>query len=279
MDVSLRDLQLCELDILKAVKRVCEENNLTYYLSSGTLLGAVRHQGFIPWDDDIDIEMPYPDYCKFIEIAQEQLGEDYFVQNNRTEDMFHALFTKVINVHTTMYGEFDVGLPGSHGVWIDVFPLIHVGGKWDLFCRRLCVRTSNFIMMDSKRFDRDREYLRGRSSKFAFAVVALLRKLPKKVKRALSSLLRKRVFRAKKGARMAHVWQNITYVHPAFVFKDPPQMLPFEDDVFSCPADSKEYLRNAYGDYMRLPPEDQRDGGHGKIIVDLEHSWKERLFE
>ena len=73
---------------------------------------------------------------------------------------------------------------------------------------------------------------------------------------------------------MAHVWQNITYIHPAKAFDGPPRMLPFEDEQFPCPPDSEEYLRNAYGDFMQLPPEEKRNGGHGKITVDLEHGWE-----
>lgn len=277
MEVALRDLQMCEYGILKEIKRICEKHHITYYLSSGTLLGAVRHEGFIPWDDDIDVEMPYPDYVRFLEIAQTELGDGYFVQNSSTEDTFHALFTKVMKNGTTMYGEFDVGLPGHHGVWVDVFPLIYIGGKADLSFKRFLVRTSNYLTMDSHRFDRDTKWIRSRSNSIVFAFVKMLRKLPFSARKRISKHLARTLFRGRKEkARMAHVWQSITYVHPASVFDGVPKMLRFEDDVFSCPFDPEEYLRNAYGDFMKLPPEDQRNGGHGNIVVDLEHSWDEK---
>lgn len=75
---TLREIQLFELQMLKDVVKVCDDNNITYIISSGTLLGAVRHGGFIPWDDGIDIDMPLSDYKKILKIAQRELGEKYF---------------------------------------------------------------------------------------------------------------------------------------------------------------------------------------------------------
>ncbi len=73
MESSLRKLQKIEADILQVVSKICDEEQIRYYLSSGTLLGAVRHQGFIPWDDDIDIMIPRPDYERFLRVASEKL--------------------------------------------------------------------------------------------------------------------------------------------------------------------------------------------------------------
>ena len=75
----LRKVQLMELDIFKEIVRICEENDLTYYISGGTYLGAVRHKGFIPWDDDMDVAMPRKDYRKFLEIAQKNLPKDLYL--------------------------------------------------------------------------------------------------------------------------------------------------------------------------------------------------------
>ena len=83
MDISkeqLRKIQLLELNILKEIKRICEENQIKYFLIGGSLIGAIRHKGFIPWDDDIDIAMLREDFDKFVEIAPKIISKEFFVQ-------------------------------------------------------------------------------------------------------------------------------------------------------------------------------------------------------
>ena len=275
VDPLKRQLQLCELEILKEMKRVCERYGLRYYLSSGTLLGAVRHQGFIPWDDDIDIEMPYEDYLKFVSIAPSALGEDFFLQNRKSDENFSCAYSKIRKNNTTLLSKYDIGIPGHQGVWIDVFPQIYVGGKFDCARKRLCVRVSNFLTMTNARFEINRAWLATRSSKWMVGLVALVRRLPFKTRRRLADLILRPVFRGKKKNRITHVWNSITYVHQADTFDGDPVTLPFEDDFFPAPPHYDRYLTDAYGEnYMTPPPADKRDGGHGEVIIDLENSWE-----
>ena len=275
MDYSLRDLQLCELEILKAIKRICEANHITYYLSSGTLLGAVRHHGFIPWDDDVDIEMPYPDYCRFLEIAQTELGDEFFIQSYQTDDSFSVLFCKVRKNNTTMLSKWELGAPGHHGVWIDIFPETYIQGKIDYQIKKTCVRICNFLIMDEKKFRRDEEWLKGRSNKILFVLVKIIRKLPIKARRTLQRWITKYVFRNKEGKYTACVWNSITVLHKQEEFYGEKKELLFEDDYFSVPPQYEMYLRDTYGDYMTPPPIEKRSGGHGELIIDLSNSWEE----
>ena len=87
---ELKSVQKIELDILIELDKICRKNNLCYFLDSGTALGAVRHKGFIPWDDDIDVGMPRPDYNRFMRIAKDELGEAFFLQIQR----FRSLMQK-----------------------------------------------------------------------------------------------------------------------------------------------------------------------------------------
>ena len=122
---NIKDLQNVELEILLEVDRICKKHGVKYFLVSGTLLGAVRHKGFIPWDDDIDICMPVSDYRKFCKIAQEELGENFFFQSYET-DFYDRWFAKIRKNNTTCIEKVYENSRLHQGVWIDIFPLIGV---------------------------------------------------------------------------------------------------------------------------------------------------------
>lgn len=117
----MTDLQKVEFDILVEFDRICRKFNLKYFLFSGTLLGAVRHGGFIPWDDDIDVAMPINDYYKFVKICKTELGEDYFLQTYNT-DYVNFWYAKIRKNNTTMLESGFENVNMHHGVWIDIFP-------------------------------------------------------------------------------------------------------------------------------------------------------------
>lgn len=123
MDSKLRQLQLCELEILDEFVRICEKHGLQYYLVGGTLLGAVRHQGFIPWDDDIDMAMPREDYDKFAVIAHEDLAPQYFYQCPETDPYYFLTYAKIRKNGTEVYEERFKDAKFHKGVFIDIFPL------------------------------------------------------------------------------------------------------------------------------------------------------------
>ncbi len=274
MSVSLRELQLCELDALKDVKKVCEKHGIRYYLSSGTLLGAVRHQGFIPWDDDIDIEMPYADYLRFLEIAPKELGDRYTLQNSDTDPFFHFAYSRIRKNNTTMMREWERSIPSHHGVWLDVFPIANVGGKLDYRVKRLMLKACTFLRMHDYVFELNRKWLAEQSSHLQIGLVKAARKLPMPVRESLRRAMLRRVFSQKEKPFLSNVWTSITRRIPKEAFDEPAAVLRFEDDEFTAPKDYDCYLRTAYGDYMTPPPEDQRSGGHGDLILDLEHEWR-----
>ena len=119
-----RTLQLAELDILKEFKRICEEHNLRYFAIGGTCLGAVRHQGFIPWDDDIDVAMPYEDYVRFIEIAKPGLRKPYELFDPVDHEVCGCTFLKMHNSNTAFIEKVREAYTDSYfGVFIDIINL------------------------------------------------------------------------------------------------------------------------------------------------------------
>ena len=121
---DLATIQRNELIILKEIKRICDKHQITYYLSSGTLLGAIRHGGFIPWDDDIDIEMPLLDYRRFLKLCETELDNRFFLQNYKTDPNDHQAFTKIRMNNTTFMPVHHKHHHIHHGFWVDVFPVV-----------------------------------------------------------------------------------------------------------------------------------------------------------
>ena len=126
----LRALQLVELEILREFVRLCEANGLRYYLAYGTLLGAVRHKGFIPWDDDIDVTMPREDYERFAAICGAGLPGGLRWQSYATEGHYPVWFGKLIREDTVLRQALSDHLDISQSVFIDVFPLDGLASRW-----------------------------------------------------------------------------------------------------------------------------------------------------
>lgn len=112
-----------EIECLEEIKRICKKYDVTYYAIAGTLLGAVRHKGFIPWDNDIDLGMPRKDYEKFMEVAARELKEPYFMQTYKTERRFSFDMIKIRNSNTTAFTPMEEINDLHKGIFIDIFPI------------------------------------------------------------------------------------------------------------------------------------------------------------
>jgi phosphorylcholine metabolism protein LicD len=123
-DLQLQAVKAVQLKLLKELARVCEENDLSYCVFYGTLLGTVRHHGFVPWDDDVDVLMPRADYDRLLEIAPQQFGVPFFLQTPENEEgCFYGGYSKLRDSRTTGVEERNRGNRCNQGIWIDIFPL------------------------------------------------------------------------------------------------------------------------------------------------------------
>lgn len=276
---TLRDLQLVENDILMKVADVCENNGIRYTLSSGTLLGALRHRGFIPWDDDVDLEIPVPDYYRFLEIAQRELGEDYFVQTYMTDPNYHFAYTRIRKNNTAYLDEYQRRYRIHQGVWLDIFPLVPVNPGTALKLTRKWLSLCNFIQIQEEieNYREEFEELIGPVGIFAVGVFS---KLPMKTRQKIHRFMLDLVFNVnpEKCSLRANVWGNITTVFPREVFDGEAEELSFEGRLYKVPHDYHKYLEITYGDYMTLPPVEERRGHCGKAIVDLENSYEKYML-
>ena len=274
MGNTLRELQLCELQILKDVKSICDRHGIRYYLSSGTLLGAVRHQGFIPWDDDVDIMMPYKDYQEFLKVAQAELGEQYFVQNSDTDPSCPFAYTHIRKNNTTVLREWDKKIRTHHGVWIDVFPMVKVKDGKDRKRKNKLLKVCYFLRMPKERFETDRQWLQERSSARMVRLITIARKLPVPVRNWIRNRILHYIIHKKRGKYISFIWTRLSVLVPAEAYEGEPVLLPFEDDEYPAPSGYDTFLTRSYRDYMTPPPPERRNGGHGQFsVIDLEHDW------
>ena len=266
---NLRELQECELEILKEFVRICKKHNLTYYLAWGTLLGAVRHQGFIPWDDDIDVCMPYDDYCKFKEVSKTELSQEYYYQDWEKEKEFFLPWAKLRKNETTCMTRSESNLKIHWGVGIDIFPLIKMDEEKCSISKKMAKYILFFIVQ--------RVYVSTKSVSLTKKIKNLIYALiPKNWDAAIVNYCMQIMNKVKKDERYYWDW-DMDMSHdeccfPKEIFGVGKEYL-FEDVMLNCPKDSHAYLKRVYGDDYMVVPEVKDRVDHGDIIVDLEKDY------
>ena len=268
---KLRELQLVELEMLHDLKVICEKHGLRYFLDYGNLLGAVRHGGFIPWDDDIDVVMPYRDYCKFLSVAGEEFGDKYFLQTSETDENYYRSYARMRKNNTTFMDTYNTKWDIHHGVWLDIFPLVEINPGLEFKVKKLIMQLSNYMLMDNF-FRIHIDEFEQKLGKAGAGLVTMFHKLPRSFRVKLKNWLQKPIFSAKNKKGVAVVWMAISTYYPPDIYAGTVE-IPFENENFAVPVKYREKLEIAYGDYMELPPVEQRKGHGGKVIIDLENNY------
>lgn len=273
---TLREVQLKGYEILNHVVDICEKNGLTYYLSSGTLLGAIRHDGFIPWDNDIDIEMPIKDYRKFLEIARMELPDNLFLQTYYTDPGYNEMWAKVRAIGTTSIPVAWKNLNMHMGIGIDIFPLVGMYGnpflrKWQIKLHGLC---RALLAKDYVEAVNPAEPL-NRKLKAMYTI-------PRKIRIGICRILERFTFRdPAKEEKISIVFMEIKDAIDKKAYVESIKKR-YETREFMIPKDYDHVLTRLYGDYMTPPPESERNGHEGslgKIIYDCDRDYQEYLTE
>lgn len=268
MDETLRKLQLMELQVLKDIASVCEKHHLRYFLAYGTLLGAVRHQGFIPWDDDIDLLLPRADYEKFHEVIEAEMGDKYTIESIMTRGDYYS-FSARLRLNGTIYPEEPLEYVPTHkGIFVDLMPLDEVKTNKGLL---LNLRGYVAFWMSALRaiahgvkFSQERFRTVGR----------MLRIIAWPFKGEISHKIFDDLALAK-SQQGGEYWANLTSFgnwKKSLVHKDvygAGVLLQFEDAQFWAPQDYDTVLRQSYGDYMTPPPVEQQVAAHHTSDVDF----------
>lgn len=257
-----------QLEILIELDRVCRENNIKYALYFGTLLGAVRHKGFIPWDDDIDVVMTREEYDKFCEIPKSKLGESYFFQNYETDPNFFRSFGRLRKNDTLYVQRHYQHLDIHHGIFIDIFPLDSV---------RSTQRRERFRYQYIYRLRRLNIIKHFGVSKDSNLVKKLLQKvidiiLPQKqFNRYITNQITKR--NQDDLEYLGHLTDMINidnFDKYRVLKKDLYDLieLEFEGQYFYAPRNYDEILTRLYGEYMQYPDQKDRVPHHQVVKID-----------
>lgn len=262
-ELSVDEVKKVQLDILKAVDKWCRENNVNYYLMYGTLLGAVRHKGYIPWDDDIDIAMLRPDYERFLREFNKDRDDDLEVLHYSIDPQFPYEFAKIHDKHTRMVE--NSGVPYDLGINVDLFVLddiVEDENEAVKLAKKLKFPQSVFdIKLTVGNKYRKRTLIK-RIGVDALKTLTAPFSVNWCVKR-IDSIAK--TFNNKPDADYLAFISERTYKpkqkYKKELFKDSID-LNFEDGVFKAPAMYDEILTVLYGDYMKLPPVEQQVTHH-----------------
>lgn len=266
-----------ELELFEVFKTLCKRHNLVYYADGGTLLGAVRHSGFIPWDDDLDVVMMREDYDKFIEYAKKELPDNYFLQIPATEQDYFYGHAKIRKNNTTAirYIQYIENYKHHQGIFIDIFPLDNVPDR--LFVRKihkwLAVKMMQFIYYAKYYYRLNNHSIltkikhwisvvflpTNKAIKRVFALYEWWYRLPNRKKTSLVGTT----------STFYYLEQTNTWRRDWF---EQPISMKFENTFINVPHDFDKVLTKSFGDYHTpvIAPSQ-----HGDVFFDLDHDFKD----
>lgn len=249
---DIQELRQIQMGILDEVHHFCETHGLRYFLSSGTLIGAVRHKGYIPWDDDIDIYMPRKDYEQFLQTYHDESGRFKAINPQRDRHYYYT-FAKVVDLRTKMVEDETEGY--EIGVYMDIFPVDYVTD--DLQERERIFEEKKLLYKIRRCKISNSNPLQSRLAYWVYKCWPLtVRQIERKIYRLIVL------------AEPTHTVCNMTEAGPKIKGCFPAEDIvssvdiEFEGRIYKTMVGYKDYLERTYGDYMTLPPVEQRVTHH-----------------
>lgn len=266
---ELRELQLKELILLDKIESLSKKLGLTYYIIAGTLLGAVRNKGFVPWDDDLDIAMPRDDYNKLRDYFYRNEDDEFFYEDQNT-DKHHYCIHALIKIKNTVFLHKRLSNADKHlkckGVYLDIFPLDKAPTS-----NELAEQQANKIKKIRKLFYYKEAQIYENDSflKKLFKKIRKLLFVPISFKRLSNKLIKEETkYNNGDGQYLVSMSSHYSY-KKQMIRKDiygDPQYVSFEGKQYKAPQQIEEYLTHLYGNYLELPPEEKRYLGLNDLI-------------
>lgn len=271
---ELRAIQEKSLEILVYFKEFCQKHGLLFYFCGGCCIGAIRHKGFIPWDDDIDVFMPRKDYERLAQLWPKEADPQYAYCRSDKGHYLRSLLSAVSDENTTFIKERQQDLDISHGIRLEILPLD--GCPESRFARKRQILWALIYSMFNNNEAPTRKgkgaYLLGR---FLLALAPT-----QGMRYRVWRLAEKRMSRWPITPETKHItelcarYQYMVNDYPAEAFASA-KWVEFEGLSMPVPIGYDTYLRMAFGDYMQLPPEEERIPKHEAVLVDTEHSYRQ----
>ena len=266
---ELKKTWAIELDLLREFKRVCEKYNLTYYAYAGTLLGAVRHKGFIPWDDDIDVCMPRKDYDLLTKVYADEFKSPYFMQTPHTDKNYAYSFAKIRNINTCFASKTFIENPMNQGIFLDVFPLDYSDSNVALRRKKieeLIKYCSAFMSKDNKIIKNKHTELAAQTTFREDDNIKLYEHIHNIAKSSKEEESQYMVTEVSTMSKLERKLNSKEYFSESVE-------LEFCNTTIKAPKGYKEILSAFYGDYNKFPPIELRGLHHSNIILSTDKNY------
>lgn len=268
-EIPIKELQEVQLNIFKELKRVCDKHHIRYYMACGTCLGAVRHKGFIPWDDDVDCFM-YLDDIRRLMKYRDEFQDGYFLQCKETDPEFQWPIYRLRDSRTTCIEKEEQPLDINHGFFVDIYPLYYYPDKMIVAHFYILLSFVYRILYMGRE-----PYNHGEKVKNLSRVLLTMFQGSQRDK--IIKNIEKKLCKYKNTEEILTYYGLDIFPTHAITYKtawfEKPSELKFEDDTFSAPTKPKKYLRRRYGNFMKLPPKEEQQPHHSYIFADTKNSY------
>lgn len=255
--LSIKEIQKIDYEMVKEFVKICKKYKFKYYIIGGTLLGAIRHQGFIPWDDDMDIAMPREDFEQFLVCASKELPNNLELITFKNNKKYRYYLPRIINKKYEIVEKRYEKLNEKSNIFIDIFPID--GSPNNIFLRKIFYLKIMFYRMlvsmyyiDTIEPDKKRNFLDKILIKIAKIIPIKKMVKPKKVLTKIDNLLKKNKFENSKYVGTIMGAYRIREMVPKEYFGKP-QKYKFEDTLLYGPEKYHQYLTHIYGNYQEIP--------------------------